>query len=161
LAALEKAEADRQKALRILAEKDEAAARRMALDLQAIEKAQEERAKRREFRIAFFLSLNDQCKVLTPPTLEVVNEPKYGTVVFRDGQGTAATVVAKNRQHCVGTKGPARSAYYILDEQHIAETKIDTLVVRARYGNGIIDTSEYAIDLAKRTATRTKVTRQQ
>ena len=161
LAALEQAEQDRQMALEILRKTDEAAAKRAAIDLQTVQQAQKEFQQRREIQLGQFYSLNDQCRVQPPPSIEVAKKPKYGTIVVREVQGVIASVFAKHRQHCIGSKGPVRSAYYVLDEKHRDRTDTDTITLRARHPGGITDIVDYEIDLGQRTSTRTKFARQQ
>ena len=130
-------------------------------DLEAVRKGQEELHQRREIQLGQFFSLNDQCRVQPPPSVEVVKKPRYGTIVVREGQGVVMAVFAKNRQHCIGTKGALRSPYYVLDEKHRDRTDTDTITLRSRHSNGVTDIVDYEIDLGQRTSTRTKFARQQ
>ena len=161
LAALEKAEQDRKAAWELLRQKDEAAAKRASIDAEAVLKGQEEFQKRREIKLGDFFSLNDACHVQNPPTVEVVKKPEYGAITLRMGQGVVYSVFRKDRQHCIGAKGPMRGAYYILDEKHRDRTDTDSVTLRARFANGITDTVDYKLDLDARESTRTKRVRQQ
>ena len=161
LAALEKTELDRKTALELLAKTDEAAARRASVDLGALQKAQEETLQRMEIRVGLHMSINDQCKVQPPPSIEILKKPSYGKIVIREGQGVINSVLVKHRQHCIGTKGNARITTYVLDEKHRERTDIDTFTLRNNYLNGIIDIIEFEVDVSQRRSTRTKLTRQQ
>ena len=161
LAALEKAEQDRQAALEIIRKTDVASAKRAAIDAQAVFKVNDEMRQRREIQLSQQFSLNDQCSWLTPPVIEIVDKPKFGAIVVRDGQITATSIFAKNRQHCLGSKGRGRTIFYVLDEKHKDRTDGDAVTLRVRHTGGIVDTHEFQIDLDQRAATRTKITRRQ
>ena len=162
LAALERAEQDRKAALEILRQQDAAAAKREDVSLQAVQKAQTEFQQRREIQLGQYFSLNDQCRWQSPPAIETIKKPQYGKIVVREGQITAVAIFAKQRQHCLGSKGTGRSVYYVLDEKHRDRSDVDSLALRLRYSGGsIIDVLEYDVDLGQRTSTRTKFSRQQ
>ena len=161
LAALEKADQDRKAALELLRQGDEAAARREAMAAEALRKGQEEFHTRREIKLGDFYSLNDACHVVTPPSVEVINKPEYGSMTSRLMQGTVQSVFRKDRQHCIGAKGSFRAVYYILDGKHRDRTDIDHITVRLRYSNGVMDTVDYDIDLGRRVSIRTKMARKE
>jgi hypothetical protein len=128
---------------------------------EALRKGQEEFHTRREIKLGDFYSLNDACHVVTPPYVEVINKPEYGSMTSRLMQGTVRSVFRKDRQHCIGAKGSFRAVYYILDGKHRDRTDIDHITVRLRYSNGVMDTVDYDIDLGRRVSIRTKMARKE
>ena len=159
VAALEQAERERQQAIELLRQKDEAAAKRADVNMETLRKAQEELLQRREIKFSQWTSINDDCTQAPLPTVEIVKKPKYGTIVLRDARLPLQAVAEKKRERCLGTMFNHRLGYYILDEKHRDRTDTDIVAMRLRYGNGTVDNVEYEIDIKDRASTRTKFER--
>ncbi len=60
--------------------------------------------------------------------------------------------------HCVGTKGIARAAYYVINDADRERNGTDVVSIRVRYEKAAPRIDEFEIKLQQRSATRTKVT---
>ena len=152
-AALAAAEAKQREAEAKLA----ALEKREAIESEAVRVGQEEWRKVKEFRIFQYLSISTQCKVFTPPSIDIVKKPNYGAVVLKVGQTMAVAIARKDRQHCIGTRGQGRIGHYVINDKDLDRVDTDAVSVRVRFPNGNVQLDDYEINLAERIATRTHV----
>lgn len=139
-------------------ESAEAAARRAAIEAEALRKAQEEWLDRKEIRVALFISVNMQCRVWPPAIVQIVKPPLYGTLDMRVEDGVTGKSIRKEFDHCAGTKGRGRAVYYVIKDLERDRKGSDTFSVRVVRAGGNIDIQEFQINLGDRTSTRTKIT---
>ncbi len=61
-------------------------------------------------RVFIFAGVDDACKPLPPPALNISRAPAKGDVSFKDGQETV--IAASARGTCTGTKAKGTGVYY-------------------------------------------------
>lgn len=109
------------------------------------------------FMVYYYMSVDKDCQVLEPPTVEVEAPPQFGTVTVRSEQGVARVFVAPEREHCVGTQGAAKALYYAPRDAGSSPADSDKFTVRVRFPSGIHRLEEFVVEPAKRTGKRTKM----
>ncbi len=134
--------------------------KRAAIETDAIRRFREETARETKSVLLFYyMDINKLCELGPLATLEVVKAPAYGAILFRDEPRVARMFTTAGLEHCVGTKGMARVAYYIINDADRERGGTDTVSIRVRYDKAAPRIEEFDIKMRERTATRTKVTR--
>ncbi|MFZ4806322.1 MAG: SUMF1/EgtB/PvdO family nonheme iron enzyme [Hyphomicrobiaceae bacterium] len=102
-----------------------------------------------------FISVDDNCKVLELPRVEVLQQPQLGRVSMERRQAAVTQPLGSGVRHCLGVKGEGITVSY--DARSGTTTGTDTIVFRVEYVNTKW-MHEFEVDLAKRSARRVRVT---
>lgn len=112
-----------------------------------------------DIRMFGFMNITNTCEALKAPEVEVVSAPRFGTIDIRDGVSTANVFTRKELERCSGVKGPAKVAYYLINEQDRRRADRETVVFRVTYPAGNrVWRQEFEVDLGKRSSERKRVT---
>ena len=106
-----------------------------------------------------WVDLSAQCTSNGMPKLEIVQQPKFGTIRFRDEDVVIKQTARAALKHCIGRTLKGRAAYYTINPADRDRSGTDSMSVRIRFANSIIGQDDLQIDLAQRIATRTKIQR--
>lgn len=137
----------------------EAKAKKTTIEAEALRKAQGDFRTTGEFRFWSFMDLDLKCNHKSPPIVEVIKKPSYGSIVMREDTVTARVFANKDLEHCTGSTGRGLAGYFVVGEKHRDRTDVDTFSLRVRFASGVNIAYEFSADLGTRVTTRTKATK--